>query len=100
MIADGDLSQVASPGNRAGTGARSALLHKGSRRTIEALVHKVEKIEPAIEPRFQAHFVEAMGIPHSTATYVHLRQAVDLPAAKAAAPRLNARNRRPAARVE
>ena len=29
-----------------------------------------------------------------------VRQAVDLPAAKAAAPRLNARNRRPAARVE
>jgi uncharacterized 2Fe-2S/4Fe-4S cluster protein (DUF4445 family) len=100
MIPDCDLSQVASAGNAAGTGARIALLDNGSRRTIEALVRKVEKIETAIEPRFQAHFVEAMGIPHSTATYVHLRQAVDLPAAKAAAPRLNARNRRPAARVE
>jgi uncharacterized 2Fe-2S/4Fe-4S cluster protein (DUF4445 family) len=100
MIPDCDLSQVASAGNAAGTGARIALLDNGSRRTIEALVRKVEKIETAIEPRFQAHFVEAMGIPHSTATYVHLRQAVELPAAKAAAPRLNARNRRPAARVE
>jgi uncharacterized 2Fe-2S/4Fe-4S cluster protein (DUF4445 family) len=100
MIPDCDLSQVASAGNAAGTGARIALLDNGSRRTIEALVRKVEKIETAIEPRFQAHFVEAMGIPHSTATYVHLRRAVDLPAAKAAAPRLNARNRRPAARVE
>jgi uncharacterized 2Fe-2S/4Fe-4S cluster protein (DUF4445 family) len=100
MIPDCDLSQVASAGNAAGSGARIALLDNGSRRTIEALVRKVEKIETAIEPRFQAHFVEAMGIPHSTATYVHLRQAVDLPAAKAAAPRLNARNRRPAARVE
>ncbi|HEX4675346.1 MAG TPA: ASKHA domain-containing protein [Steroidobacteraceae bacterium] len=100
MIPDCDLAQVASAGNAAGTGARIALLDNGSRRTIEALVRKVEKIETAIEPRFQAHFVEAMGIPHSTATYVHLRQAVDLPAAKAAAPRVNARNRRPAARVE
>jgi uncharacterized 2Fe-2S/4Fe-4S cluster protein (DUF4445 family) len=100
MIPDCDLSQVASAGNAAGTGARIALLDNGSRRTIEALVRKVEKIETAIEPRFQAHFVEAMGIPHSTATYVHLRRAVDLPAAKAAAPRVNARNRRPAARVE
>jgi uncharacterized 2Fe-2S/4Fe-4S cluster protein (DUF4445 family) len=100
MIPDCDLSQVASAGNAAGTGARIALLDNGSRRTIEALVRKVEKIETAIEPRFQAHFVEAMGIPHSTATYVHLRKAVDLPAAKAAAPRVNARNRRPAARVE
>jgi uncharacterized 2Fe-2S/4Fe-4S cluster protein (DUF4445 family) len=100
MIPDCDLSQVASAGNAAGTGARIALLDNGSRRTIEALVRKVEKIETAIEPRFQAHFVEAMGIPHSTATYVHLRQAVELPAAKAAAPRVNARNRRPAARAE
>jgi uncharacterized 2Fe-2S/4Fe-4S cluster protein (DUF4445 family) len=95
MIPDCELSQVASAGNAAGTGARIALLDNGSRSTIEELVRKVEKIETAIEPRFQAHFVEAMGIPHSTAEYVHLRKVVDLPAAKAAAPRLNSRNRRP-----
>jgi len=94
MIPDCDLSKVASAGNAAGTGARIALLDNGSRRTIEELVHKVEKIETAIEPRFQAHFVEAMGIPHSTATYVHLRKAVELPARKEAAPRANARGRR------
>jgi uncharacterized 2Fe-2S/4Fe-4S cluster protein (DUF4445 family) len=94
MIPDCDLSKVASAGNAAGTGARIALLDNGSRRTIEELVHKVEKIETAIEPRFQAHFVEAMGIPHSTATYVHLRKVVELPARKEAAPRANARGRR------
>jgi len=94
MIPDCDLSKVASAGNAAGTGARIALLDNGSRRTIEELVHKVEKIETAIEPRFQAHFVEAMGLPHSTATYVHLRTAVELPARKEAAPRANARGRR------
>jgi len=47
----------------------------------------VEKIETAIEPKFQAHFVAAMGIPHSTEPYLHLRKVVQLPAVKKAAPR-------------
>lgn len=94
MIPDCDLAQVVPAGNAAGTGARIALLDLDSRRTIEDLVRKVEKIETALEARFQTHFVEAMGIPHSTAHYVHLRKAVDLPAAKVAAPREGARGRR------
>jgi uncharacterized 2Fe-2S/4Fe-4S cluster protein (DUF4445 family) len=94
MIPDCDLAKVGSAGNAAGTGARIALLDKGSRTTIENLVHKVEKIETAIEPRFQAHFVEAMGIPHSTATYVHLRKEVELPPRKEAAPRASGRGHR------
>jgi uncharacterized 2Fe-2S/4Fe-4S cluster protein (DUF4445 family) len=94
MIPDCDLSQVASAGNAAGTGARIALLDNGSRTKIEELVRRVEKIETAIEPRFQEHFVQAMGIPHSTAEYVHLRKAVELPAPKAAAPRTNTRSHR------
>jgi uncharacterized 2Fe-2S/4Fe-4S cluster protein (DUF4445 family) len=97
MIPDCDLSQVGSAGNAAGTGARIALLDNGSRRIIEELVRKVEKIETAIEPKFQEHFVEAMGIPHSTATYVHLKKVVDLPAPKTAVPR--ARSRRPSRRA-
>jgi len=94
MIPDCELSQVSSAGNAAGTGARIALLDKTSRKTIEDLVHRVEKIETAIEPKFQAHFVEAMGIPHSTAPYAQLRKAVHLPEPKAAAPRAGARGRR------
>jgi uncharacterized 2Fe-2S/4Fe-4S cluster protein (DUF4445 family) len=94
MIPDCDLSQVSSAGNAAGTGARIALLDNTSRIKIEELVRKVEKIETAIEPRFQEHFVQAMGIPHSTAEYVHLRKAVELPAPKAAAPRTNTRSYR------
>jgi len=94
MIPDCDLAQVSSAGNAAGTGARIALLDNGSRKTIEELVRKVEKIETAIEPRFQTHFVEAMGIPHSTATYEHLGKAVSLPAPKATTPRAGGRNRR------
>src|SRR3569833_3241813 len=68
MIPDCDLSKVASAGNAAGTGARIAQLDKGSRKRVEDLVRKVEKIETALKQRFQAHFIEAMGIPHSTAT--------------------------------
>jgi len=99
MIPDCDLSQVASAGNAAGTGARIALLDNGSRTKIEELVRRIEKIETALEPRFQEHFVQAMGIPHSTADFVNLRKAVELPAPKAAAPRTNTRShrRRPAA---
>ena len=95
MIPDCDLAQVASAGNAAGTGARIALLDKASRKTIEQLVQRVEKIETAIEPKFQAHFVAAMGIPHSSEPYARLRQVVPLPATKsAAAPRGGARGRR------
>jgi uncharacterized 2Fe-2S/4Fe-4S cluster protein (DUF4445 family) len=94
MIPDCDISQVASAGNAAGTGARIALLDNASRTKIEELVRRVEKIETAIEPRFQEHFVQAMGIPHSTAQYVHLRKVVELPATKAAAPRTNTRSHR------
>jgi len=94
MIPDCELSQVSSAGNAAGTGARIALLDKTSRKTIEDLVHRVEKIETAIEPKFQAHFVAAMGIPHSTEPYANLRKAVQLPEAKAAAPRTGSRGRR------
>jgi uncharacterized 2Fe-2S/4Fe-4S cluster protein (DUF4445 family) len=83
MIPDCELSQVASAGNAAGTGARIALLDSRSRPIIEAMVRRVEKIETALEPRFQAHFVEAMAIPHKTAQYTHLRAAVELPAPKA-----------------
>src|ERR1700689_4281047 len=88
MIPDCALAQVLSAGNAAGTGARIALLDRESRHTIEELVRRVEKIETAIEPKFQAHFVEAMGIPHSSEPYTLLRQAVPLPPVKVAAPRV------------
>ncbi len=91
MIPDCDLSQVSSAGNAAGTGARIALLDNASRTTIEELVRRVEKIETAIEPKFQAHFVEAMGIPHSTARNPCAAQSGrTLPQQKAAAPRAGA----------
>ena len=68
--------------NAAGTGARIALLDRSARSEIERTVRRIEKIETAVEPRFQAHFVEAMAIPHKTAAYPELSKAVDLPARK------------------
>jgi len=95
MIPDCDLRQVRSAGNAAGTGARIALLDATSRGVIEALVRRIEKMETAIEPRFQQHFVEAMAIPHKSADYTHLRRVVELPAPKNAASQNQTRGRRP-----
>ncbi len=79
MIPDCDLAHVTSAGNAAGAGARIALLDDHARTEIEALVRRVEKIETAIEPRFQQHFVEAMAIPHKTAPFAKLREVVAIP---------------------
>ena len=67
LVPDCDLARVRAAGNAAGTGALIALLSGAARREIEAVVRRVEKIETAVEPRFQEHFVEAMAIPHRTA---------------------------------
>jgi uncharacterized 2Fe-2S/4Fe-4S cluster protein (DUF4445 family) len=98
MIPDCDLANVTSAGNAAGSGARIALLDSRSRTTIEALVRRVEKIETAIEPQFQAHFVDAMAIPHRTAEYANLRKVVDLPEWTAPASAGQQRRRRRADR--
>jgi uncharacterized 2Fe-2S/4Fe-4S cluster protein (DUF4445 family) len=45
-------------------------------------VRSVEKVETAVEPLFQQHFVEAMAIPHKTAPYPNLRKATALPEPK------------------
>ncbi len=95
MIPDCELAQVRSAGNAAGTGARIALLDSTSRGLIENLVRRIEKVETAIEPRFQHHFVEAMAIPHKTAAYAHLRKAVALPAPKESTSQTETRGRRP-----
>lgn len=63
LIPECDLQQVSSAGNAAGTGARITLLDKQSRKRIESEVRDVEKIETAVEPRFQEHFVSSMSIP-------------------------------------
>jgi uncharacterized 2Fe-2S/4Fe-4S cluster protein (DUF4445 family) len=95
MVPDCDLKEVRSAGNAAGTGARIALLDATSRNLIEALVRRIEKVETAIEPRFQHHFVEAMAIPHKTAAYPNLRKVVELPPPKESTSQTETRGRRP-----
>ena len=79
MVPDCEPGRVTSAGNAAGTGARIALLNRRLRREIERQVRRIEKVETAVEPRFQEHFVDAMAIPHRSAPYAKLRAAVDLP---------------------
>ena len=66
LVPDCDPARVTSAGNAAGTGARIALLDRSARAEIEEVVRRVEKIETAVEPRFQELFVGAMAIPHDT----------------------------------
>jgi uncharacterized 2Fe-2S/4Fe-4S cluster protein (DUF4445 family) len=82
LIPDCDLAKVQSAGNAAGTGARIALLNKAARDEIEAVVRRIEKIETAVEPKFQQHFVEAMAMPHKTAEFANLKNVVTLPPIK------------------
>jgi uncharacterized 2Fe-2S/4Fe-4S cluster protein (DUF4445 family) len=79
LVPDCDLAHVKAAGNAAGTGALIALLSGEARREIEGVVRRVEKIETAVEPRFQEHFVEAMAIPHRTASNPQLERVVELP---------------------
>jgi uncharacterized 2Fe-2S/4Fe-4S cluster protein (DUF4445 family) len=79
LIPDCTLEHVTAAGNAAGTGARIALLDRNARQEIEREVRRIEKIETAIEPRFQEHFVAAMEIPHENAEFTELLKVVDLP---------------------
>jgi len=79
MIPDVPLEKVTSVGNAAGTGARIALCNVAARAAIEATVRHIHKVETAVEPRFQEHFVAANAIPHATAPFTHLNALVSLP---------------------
>jgi uncharacterized 2Fe-2S/4Fe-4S cluster protein (DUF4445 family) len=79
MVPDCDPARVTAAGNAAGTGARIALLNRGARAEIEAVVRRVEKVETAVEPRFQEQFVAAMAIPHGSDGYQRLARVVALP---------------------
>ena len=79
MIPDVLLDKVISAGNAAGTGARIALCNVAARDQIEAVVHDIHKVETAIEPRFQEHFVNASAIPNAVDAFPELGKIVTLP---------------------
>ena len=74
LIPECDLQQVSSAGNAAGTGARIALLDRQSRDTVESQVRRIEKIETAVEEKFQEYFVAAMAIPGVDGTVVRAKK--------------------------
>jgi len=79
LIPDCVPSEVVAVGNAAGAGAAIALLSGAARREIQEVVGDIEKIETALEPAFQEHFVDAMAVPHRTANYPGLSTVLDLP---------------------
>ena len=79
LIPDCDLESVSSAGNAAGTGARIALLNYESRQEIEEIVREVEKVETAVETKFQEHFVNAMAFPHKVDAFPNLAKVIELP---------------------
>ena len=89
LLPDCDLDQVASAGNAAGTGALMVLLSTAARAEVEQQTARIDKVETAIEPTFQEHFVQALAFPHSRLPYPRLAERVQLPA-----PTTVARSRR------
>jgi uncharacterized 2Fe-2S/4Fe-4S cluster protein (DUF4445 family) len=85
LIPDCDLDRVKAVGNAAGTGARMCLLNRDYRREIEDTVRQIEKIETALEPKFQAHFVAAMALPNKVDAFPNLGMVVTLPERKSVA---------------
>ena len=83
MIPDCDLEKVSAAGNAAGVGSMMALLSGVARKEIEEVAARIEKVETAVEPRFQEHFVAALAIPHDTDPYPLLSTVVEMPAAMA-----------------
>ena len=94
LIPDCVLEQVSSAGNAAGTGARIALLNTESRNVIETLVKNIEKIETALEPKFQDYFVDAMAFPNKKDPFPNLFSVVDKPQEKVGQDSAGGRKRR------
>ena len=82
LIPDCPLDNVTSAGNAAGVGAHIALVDKNARLEIEQQVRLIEKIETAVEPKFQEHFVNAMAIPNKVDYFKNLASVVELPSAE------------------
>lgn len=79
MFPDCPIDKVSAAGNAAGTGARIALLNRKARTEIEALVKQIEKVETAVEPAFQQHFIKSIAIPHESDAFPNLARIVKLP---------------------
>ena len=79
LVPDAQISQIVASGNSAGAGAIIALLDVSSRKEISSIVRKVHKIETAVEPSFQKHFVEGSSFPNNSFTHPELYKLKELP---------------------
>ena len=79
LVPDTKVSQIVAGGNSAGAGAIIALLDTKSRKEISSLVKRVQKIETAVEPNFQKHFVEGSAFPDGNSTHPELFKFKDIP---------------------
>jgi len=68
IIPHAPAEKIRSIGNAAGMGAAMALLNTAEKEKIIAAVKEIEKMETALEPKFQDYFVDAMKFPTAQAT--------------------------------
>ena len=94
LIPDCGLDRVESAGNAAGMGALIALLNVSARAEIESAVDRIEKVETAMEPKFQQYFVDAMAIPHKRDAFPKLFSVIDRPPARPVSAGAGRRRRR------
>lgn len=93
LIPDCEIENVKAVGNAAGTGARMALVNRDYRREIEKTVREIEKVETALEPKFQEHFINAMALPNKVDRFEKLGKVVNLPERKKGADDNNEQTR-------
>lgn len=94
LFPDCDLDKVYAVGNSAGDGAVLCLLNRQRRQQIRDIARWIDYVETAVEPNFQARFVDALGLPHTTDPFPHLKGLIpESPVSSEARPRRRARRR-------
>lgn len=73
LFPDCEIEKIASVGNAAGDGCRSALLNREKRKEANWVSRNVEYIELTVEKDFQNEFMTAMYLPHMTDEFIHLK---------------------------
>ncbi len=73
LFPDCDLENVYAVGNSAGDGAVLCLLSRDRRKRAREIARWIDYVETAIEPNFQARFVDALGLPHNKDEFPHLK---------------------------
>ncbi len=79
LVPDIKVDSIISTGNSAGSGAIIALLNESSRVGISKLVKEIKKIETAVEPSFQEHFVAGSIFPNEEKLFPELFNLVSIP---------------------